>query len=423
MIETLKNAWKIPDLRRRLLFTALILLIFRFGSVIPVPFIDTDVLGSMMQSNSDTIFGVFDMLSGGGLSQASIFAMSISPYINASIIIQLLTVAIPALERLAKEGMEGRKKLSQITRYTTVLIGLIQGFGFYTLIRSWGAIRIDNVFTALIIVLSFTAGCAFIMWLGEQITDKGVGNGISIILFAGIIAGIPSSVGSMIQNKTSNAELLIVAVLVLAAIMFVVFMNGSERRIPVQYAKRVVGRKMYGGQSSHIPLKVNMAGVMPIIFAQSICSLPSTIAMFVPSALSGEGFLGSLVRTLQPSTIWYGIIYFVLIIFFNYFYIAIQYNPIEMANNMKKNGGFIPGIRPGKPTADFITRTLSKITLMGAIFLGVIAVFPIVLNYGMHVQGLYFGGTTLLIVVGVALETVKQIESMMLMRNYKGFLE
>lgn len=423
MIETLKNAWKIPDLRRRLLFTALILLIFRFGSVIPVPFIDTDVLGNMMQSNSDTIFGVFDMLSGGGLSQASIFAMSISPYINASIIIQLLTVAIPALERLAKEGMEGRKKLGQITRYTTVIIGLIQGFGFYTLIRSWGAIRIDNVFTALIIVLSFTAGCAFIMWLGEQITDKGVGNGISIILFAGIIAGIPSSVGSMIQNKTSNAELLIVAVLVLAAIMFVVFMNGSERRIPVQYAKRVVGRKMYGGQSSHIPLKVNMAGVMPIIFAQSICSLPSTIAMFVPSALSGEGFLGSLVRTLQPSTIWYGIIYFVLIIFFNYFYIAIQYNPIEMANNMKKNGGFIPGIRPGKPTADFITRTLSKITLMGAIFLGVIAVFPIVLNYGMHVQGLYFGGTTLLIVVGVALETVKQIESMMLMRNYKGFLE
>lgn len=423
MIETLKNAWKIPDLRRRLLFTALILLIFRFGSVIPVPFIDTDVLGNMMQSNSDTIFGVFDMLSGGGLSQASIFAMSISPYINASIIIQLLTVAIPALERLAKEGMEGRKKLSQITRYTTVIIGLIQGFGFYTLIRSWGAIRIDNVFTALIIVLSFTAGCAFIMWLGEQITDKGVGNGISIILFAGIIAGIPSSVGSMIQNKTSNAELLIVAVLVLAAIMFVVFMNGSERRIPVQYAKRVVGRKMYGGQSSHIPLKVNMAGVMPIIFAQSICSLPSTIAMFVPSALNGEGFLGSLVRTLQPSTIWYGIIYFVLIIFFNYFYIAIQYNPIEMANNMKKNGGFIPGIRPGKPTADFITRTLSKITLMGAIFLGVIAVFPIVLNYGMHVQGLYFGGTTLLIVVGVALETVKQIESMMLMRNYKGFLE
>lgn len=423
MIETLKNAWKIPDLRRRLLFTALILLIFRFGSVIPVPFVDTDVLGSMMQSNSDTIFGVFDMLSGGGLSQASIFAMSISPYINASIIIQLLTVAIPALERLAKEGMEGRKKLGQITRYTTVIIGLIQGFGFYTLIRSWGAIRTDNVFTALIIVLSFTAGCAFIMWLGEQITDKGVGNGISIILFAGIIAGIPSSVGSMIQNKSSNAELLIVAVLVLAAIMFVVFMNGSERRIPVQYAKRVVGRKMYGGQSSHIPLKVNMAGVMPIIFAQSICSLPSTIAMFVPTALNGEGFLGTLVRTLQPSTIWYGIIYFVLIIFFNYFYIAIQYNPIEMANNMKKNGGFIPGIRPGKPTADFITRTLSKITLMGAIFLGVIAVFPIVLNYGMHVQGLYFGGTTLLIVVGVALETVKQIESMMLMRNYKGFLE
>lgn len=423
MIETLKNAWKIPDLRRRLLFTALILLIFRFGSVIPVPFIDTDTLGSMMQSNSDTIFGVFDMLSGGGLSQASIFAMSISPYINASIIIQLLTVAIPALERLAKEGMEGRKKLGQITRYTTVIIGLIQGFGFYTLIRSWGAIRTDNVFTALIIVLSFTAGCAFIMWLGEQITDKGVGNGISIILFAGIIAGIPSSVGSMIQNKSSNAELLVVVVLVLAAIMFVVFMNGSERRIPVQYAKRVVGRKMYGGQSSHIPLKVNMAGVMPIIFAQSICSLPSTIAMFFPNALTGEGFLGSLVRTLQPSTIWYGIIYFMLIIFFNYFYIAIQYNPIEMANNMKKNGGFIPGIRPGKPTADFITRTLSKITLMGAIFLGVIAVFPIVLNYGMHVQGLYFGGTTLLIVVGVALETVKQIESMMLMRNYKGFLE
>ncbi|MGI6029958.1 MAG: preprotein translocase subunit SecY [Eubacteriales bacterium] len=424
MIETLKNAWKLPDLRKRLLFTAFILLIFRFGSFIPVPFIDTGVLAAKMSESSDTIFGVFNMLSGGAMSQASVFAMSVSPYINASIIIQLLTVAIPALERLAREGLEGRKKLTQISRYTTVAIGLIQGYGFYTIIRSWGAIpsAVNNWFSALVIVLSFTAGCAFIMWLGEQITDKGVGNGISIILFVGIISGIPGGVGTLLANNTNVVLLAGIALVALAAVAFVVFMNESERRIPVQYAKRVVGRKMYGGQSSHIPLKVNMAGVMPIIFASSICSLPSTIIMFFPN-LDVNSFWGRVLMTLQPSSIWYGIIYFVLIIFFNYFYIAIQYNPVEMANNMKKNGGFIPGIRPGKPTADFITRTMSKITLMGSFFLGVIAVMPIIFNTGLHVQGLYFGGTSLLIVVGVALETVKQIEAQMLMRNYRGFLE
>ncbi len=421
MIETLKNAWKIPDLKRRILFTVMILLIFRLGSVIPVPFVDTEVLKAFMQSSSDTIFGVFDILSGGGLSQASIFAMSISPYINASIIIQLLTVAIPALERMAKEGMEGRKKITQITRYTTVGIGLVQGFGFYGIIRNQNAVSINNWFTTLVIVLTFTAGTALIMWLGEQITERGIGNGISIILFAGIVSGIPGSTLSLLKNS-SPIFLIIIAVLALAAIGFIVFMNDSERRIPVQYAKRMVGRKMYGGQSSHIPLKVNMSGVLPIIFASSIASFPATIAMFLPAPEVGS-FWYNFLATIQPSSIWYGIVYFILIIFFNYFYIAIQYNPIEISNNMKKNGGFIPGIRPGKPTSDFITKTLSKITLMGAMFLGVIAVMPIVISAGFKIQNFYFGGTSLLIVVGVALETMKQIEGKMVQRNYKGFLE
>jgi preprotein translocase subunit SecY len=421
MIETLKNAWRVPDLRRRILYTVMILIIFRFGSVIPVPFIDTAALAEFIKSSENTIFGVFDILSGGGLSSASIFAMSISPYINAQIIIQLLTVAIPALEQLAKEGLEGRKKLAQITRFTTVGIGLVQGFGLYKMLGNNGALAVDNFLTGIVIVLSFTAGCAFIMWLGEQITEKGIGNGISLILFAGIISGIPSGVYSLFKN-VHGAILALILVLALVAIAFVVFMNDSERRIPVQYAKRVVGRKMYGGQSTHIPLKVNMAGVMPIIFASSICSLPATIAMFFPTPEVGT-FWYTFLKTLQPSSIWYGVIYFLLIIFFNYFYIAIQYNPIEMANNMKKNGGFIPGIRPGKPTSDFIARTLSKITLLGAMFLGVIAIMPIFLNYGLKVQNFYFGGTSLLIVVGVALDTVKQIESRMLMRNYKGFLD
>ncbi len=426
MLGTMRNAWKIPELRKRILFTITMLLVYRIGAVIPVPFINPEALQAFLEAGSSTIFGYVDVLTGGAFSEATIFAMSITPYITASIIIQLLTVAIPALERIAKQGDEGRKKLAQYTRYATVVIGLIQGFGLYAVLRSqYGAITPDTAFTGFVIVLTFTAGTAFLMWLGEQINDRGIGNGISMILFAGIISRGPAMVASfssMIQSGAMEIWMVaIIAALTIVAVMFVVFMNNAERRIPVQYAKRVVGRKMYGGQNSHIPLKVTMTGVLPIIFAGSICTLPATIAMFFPAPEVGT-FWYSFQAALQPDSILYAILYFLLILFFNFFYTAMQFNPVEIANNIKNNGGFIPGLRPGKPTSDFIKRSLGKITVLGAMFLGVIAVLPILMS-GVMGLNFYLGGTSLLIVVGVALETVKQMESQMLMRHYKGFLE
>ncbi len=428
MFKILKNAWGIPELRKKMLYTLLLLVVFRFGSVIPVPWLNSAALASWVQEGGNTIFNIMDMFSGGAFSQATIFAMGISPYINASIIIQLLTVAIPALERLSKEGEEGRKKISKITRYITVVLAFVQAAGLYIGLNSANAVSNPGVFTFFVIVLSFTAGTAFLMWLGEEITEKGIGNGISMIIFAGIVSRIPhmamaiwqTFVGGDSKNYLAVLLILVFAILIIA---FVVLFNNGERRIPVQYAKRVVGRKMYGGQSTHIPIKVTMAGVIPIIFAMSLLAFPSTVVSLVsPNATSG--FAGWVLRFFNQSNIWYALIYFVLIVAFTYFYTAITFSPIEVANNMKKNGGFIPGIRPGKPTSDFISKVLSRITLVGAFFLGFIAILPIVLALiDSRLSTISIGGTSLLIVVGVALETVKQMESQMLMRHYKGFLE
>ena len=444
MIQTLRNAWKVQELRNKLLFTLFALLIFRVGSAVPVPFINTDVLADYMAANSASIFGLLNVMSGDAFAQATVFALSIQPYINSSIIIQLLTIAIPALERLAKEGgEEGKKKIASITRYTTLGIALIQAFGYYTLIKSYGVLATNSVWAAFVIVVAFTAGAAFVMWLGEQITEFGIGNGISIILFAGILSRGPSMVTTMIagvRNWASGATgenvlsmhpafipLIIIGMLLL--VLFVVFVSNAERRLPVQYAKRVVGRKMYGGQSTHLPIKVNMSGVMPIIFAQAIASIPATIGMFVPSAqVEGSGWYNFLKAF--DSTGWiYSIVYFLLIVMFSYFYNTIQFNPIEVANNLKKNGGFVPGFRPGKPTSDFLSKVISRITMIGALYLAVVALLPAITGGIMHACGstvgsrLAIGGTSVIIVVGVALETVKQLEAQLMMRHYKGFLE
>lgn len=432
MFETFRNAWKIADLRKKLLFTLFIVIIFRIGAAIPVPFIDADSLKALMDdmsANSSNLLGYFNMISGGGLEKATLFAMSITPYINASIIIQLLTVAIPPLERMAKEGEEGRKRIAQITRYTTIVLGLIQATAYFFYLKQSDILVYDEggalVFTAFVIILVLTAGSALMMWLGEQINDKGIGNGISILLFAGIVSRGPSMVMQLYQYLQLGGQYYIlvpvVVIIFILIIAFIVLMTDAERRIPVQYAKRVVGRKMYGGQSTHIPVKVNMSGVLPIIFASSFLSIPSTIDMFVNQ--TPGGFWDGFFQAFSPSGALYAVLYFLLIIFFSYFYVSIQYNPIEMANNLKKNNGAIPGIRPGKPTSDFISRIISKVVLIGALFLGVIAILPIVFGAVTGMGGLSLGGTSILIVVGVAIETVRQIESQMLMRHYKGFLE
>ncbi len=455
MIQTVRNAWKIPELRRKILFTVFALLIFRLGSAIPVPFINTsmvDGLGAYIGNMSGSIFGLINAMSGSAFAMATIFALGVQPYINSSIIVQLLTVAIPALERLQKEGgEEGKKKIAAITRYVTVGIALLQGFGYFSLIRYQGFLTGDlNVWLAgIIIVLSFTAGSAFVMWLGEQITEFGIGNGISIILFAGIISRVPhmvqtlwvglrNNIGGITADASGNAVLnlpwwgaVLIVAGILAIVILIVFISDSERRIPVQYAKRVVGRKMYGGQSSHIPMKVNMSGVMPVIFAQAIASLPATIAAFAGVTDKSEGFGGAFLRVFDANSLLYAVVYFLLILGFSYFYSTMQFNPIEVANNLKKNGGFVPGYRPGKPTADFIHRVLGKITLFGAIYLAIIALAPILatnvvglISGGAEVgKSLAIGGTSVIIVVGVALETVKALEAQMLMRHYKGFLE
>ncbi len=430
MLKTLRNAWKIPDLRKKMLYTILMLIIFRLGSFIPVPGINGEMIKEMMGGFNEGIQGLINNFSGGALERASIFAMSITPYINASIILQLLTVAIPALEKLSKEGEEGRKKIASYTRYVTVVLAFIQATGLYFSLQ--GAMADTGVFPYFIVAFTFTAGTAFLMWLGEQITDKGIGNGISMLIVIGIVSRGPAMIQSMkamvVQgggvNIQSVATIIAVLVIAIVAVGAVVLMNDSERKIPVQYAKRVVGRKSYGGQSTHIPLKVIMAGVMPIIFAVSIMSFPQTISMFVHGQNAPtEGVWAFILKIFSQTHPFYIICYFLLILFFTYFYTAIQFNPIEVANNMKRNGGFIPGIRPGKPTSDYIAKVLSKINLIGALFLAIIAIFPLLLAFIPSMSGISIGGTSLLIVVGVALETVKQLESQMVMRHYKGFLE
>ena len=419
----MRNAWKIDDLRKKILFTLVIILLYRLGNAVPVPYVDIDALGQYFNQMQNTVLGLLNVMSGGAFSNATIFALSIQPYINASIIIQLLTIAIPALERMSKEeGEEGKKKIASITRYTTVAIGLIQGFAYYWMIMKSGFLTADGsgIWAAIVIILTFTSGSALIMWLGEQITEFGIGNGISIILFASIVSRFPTSLYQMVTNAVNGTVAWWVDILLLigalAMIVLIVLINDSERRIPVQYAKRVVGRKMYGGQSTHLPMKVNMSGVLPIIFAQSIASLPATIAAF-----SGHSDSAWASTTSIP----YAIIYFLLIIFFAYFYSTIQFNPVEVANNLKKNGGYIPGFRPGKPTSEFIKKVLNKITLFGAIYLGIIAVVPILISHfstTADLSGISLGGTSIIIVVGVALETVRALEAQLLMRNYKGFL-
>ena len=428
MLQTLKNAWRIEELRKKILFTLLILALYRLGNAIPVPYVNVDALQAYFASLQNTVLGLLNVMSGGAFSQATIFALSIQPYINASIIIQLLCIAIPALERMSKEeGEEGRKKIASITRYATVAIGLLQGFGFFMLIRNYGLLKPEangNIWAAIVIVLTFTSGSALIMWLGEQITEFGIGNGISMILFASIISRFPTAIITTITNIIRGQLQWWVAVLMflgaLAIVILIVYVNDAERRIPVQYAKRVVGRKMYGGQSTYLPMKVNMSGVMPIIFAQSIASVPATIAAFTGKT---SGWVNTWFGT---NSIPYALIYLLLIIFFAYFYSTIQFNPVEVANNLKKNGGYIPGFRPGKPTSEFIQKVLNKITLFGALYLGVIAVTPILISHFSNaaaLTGLSLGGTSIIIVVGVALETIRALEAQMLMRNYKGFLD
>ena len=426
MFSTLHNAWKIPELRKKLMFTLLMLLIYRVGNVIPVPFINAEVLASYFDSTlSDTILGLYNAMSGSALKTASVLALGIQPYINASIIIQLLTVAIPALERMAKEeGEMGKKKIEKITRYTTIGLGVLIGFAYYTLLRNFEAnygmpiLTDDGILPAIVIILAFTAGSAIVMWMGEQITEFGIGNGISMILFANIISGLPGSVGVLTAMKWWQA--LIVVVAMAALIVLIVFVNDAERRIPVQYAKRVVGRKVYGGQSTNLPIKVAMSGVMPVIFAQSIVSIPATICTF-----TGVGEGNWWYDNLWSAQSWtYAIMYGLMIFFFSWFYSTIQYDPVEISNNMKKNGGFIPGFRPGKPTADFIHKVINKIVVFGAVYLAVVALLPIIGGNLMNsVRNLAIGGTSVIIVVGVALETVKALEAQMLMRHYKGFLD
>ena len=443
MIQTIRSAWKVQELRNKLLFTIFALLIFRVGSAIPVPFIDTESLKIYMASQSSSIFGLLNVMSGDAFAQATVFALSIQPYINSSIIVQLLTIAIPALEKMARdEGEEGKKKIAAITRYATVAIALLQAFGYYKLISYYELVA-DGLWPAFVIIFAFTAGSAFLMWLGEQITEFGVGNGISIILFGGIVARGPHMVSSMINGvrvwasgstSTTTASLHpafipLILVGILLLVVFIVFITNSERRVPVQYAKRVVGRKMYGGQSSHIPIKVNMSGVMPIIFAQAIASIPATIGMFVPSAQTEGSGWNTFLKVFDSNGLIYCVVYFLLIIVFSYFYNTIQFNPVEIANNLKKNGGFVPGFRPGKPTADFLARVINRLTMFGAIYLAVVALLPaitgnIMLAFGSSAgNSLAIGGTSIIIVVGVALETVKVLEAQLMMRHYKGFLE
>ena len=458
MIQTIRKAWGIPELRKKIIFTLLILLIFRIGNAITVPYVNVRALKAQLDVMGATILGLYNVMSGGAFATATVFALSIQPYINSSIIIQLLTVAIPALERLAKEGgEEGKKKIQSITRYATIAIAVLQAIGYYVMMQRYNLLApgADGIWPALVIIVTLIAGSSFVMWMGEQVTEFGVGNGISIILFAGILSRLPSMVGGMVDGvqtwsakragtltlegltsagysqaqaeATLNSAIAPWAVVLLiigmlALIVFIVFINDAERRIPVQYAKRQVGRKMYGGQSTNLPMKVNMSGVLPVIFAQSIASLPITVWSFI--GIPQEGTVSrSIYDAIDTKSIVYMVVYFIMIIGFSYFYSSIQFNPVEIANNLKKQGGFIPGFRPGKPTVDFIKRVLNKITMFGAIYLGIVAICPLIVGKIVGNQSVSIGGTSVIIVVGVALETVKALESQMLMRQYKGFLE
>ena len=458
MIQTIRKAWGIPELRKKIIFTLIMLLIFRIGNAITVPYINVDALKMQLDSMGATILGLYNVMSGGAFATATVFALSIQPYINSSIIIQLLTVAIPYLERLARDGgEEGRKKIQSITRYTTVGIAVLQAVGYYMMMKNYGLLAsgADGIWPALVIVVSLIAGSAFVMWMGEQITEFGVGNGISVILFAGIISRVPTMISGMVsgvqtwssvqkgtltleglmsvgyseaaaQNVLNSAmapwgvALLLVGIL--ALIVFIVFIQDAERRIPVQYAKRQVGRKMYGGQSSNLPMKVNMSGVLPVIFAQSIASLPITVWSFI--GIPAEGTISrAIYDAIDAQSAIYILVYFLMIIGFSYFYSSIQFTPVEIANNLKKQGGFIPGFRPGKPTVDFIKKVLNKITMFGAIYLAIVSICPILASKLIGNDSIGIGGTSVIIVVGVALETVKSLENQMLMRQYKGFLE
>ena len=428
MIQTIRKAWGVPELRKKIVFTLLILLIFRLGNAIPVPYINTTLLGNYLDSMSGTVLGLYNVMSGGAFAEATVFALGVQPYINSSIIIQLLTIAIPALERLARDGGEaGKKKIASITRYATVAIALLQGFGYYMICKNYNILEQQGIWPALVIIVSFVAGSSFVMWLGEQVNEFGVGNGISIILFAGILSRVPNMVtmgASYIRTKGSIGCLWIALLIVgmLAMVVLIVHVNEAERRIPVQYAKRQVGRKMYGGQASTLPMKVNMSGVLPIIFAQTIASLPATIWAFV--GIPEEGTVGrSIYNAIDTKSVLYQIVYFLMIIGFSYFYATIQFNPVEISNNLKRNGGFIPGFRPGKPTSDFMAKVLNKGARFGAIYLGIVAICPLIAGKLLGNSGLAIGGTSVIIVVGVALETVRALESQMMMRQYKGFLE
>lgn len=437
MFETMRNAWKTPELRKKLLYTLLIIVIFRLGCAIPVPFLDPNALSNIVQDGN--IFGYLDMLSGGALSKGTVFALSIQPYINASIIVQLLTYALPPLENLQKEGEEGRKKIQKITGYVALAISLVMSYAYYLTMRKMGAVDytsgFEGVFAAIVIMAVFTAGSNLIVFLGNLVNENGIGNGISIILFAGIVARCPRDVKDMVELAISDPNkyvfpVIFVLLIYVVMIGFIVLMNEAERRIPIQYAKRVVGRKQYGGQNTHIPVKIAMSGVMPIIFAMAFMSIPQTIEMFVaaptgdPATWSfGQKFYHGFLNFFNYSSGWYAVIYFILIIAFNYFYVSMQYNPIEIANNLRQNNGGIPGIRPGKPTSDFIQRVLSKITLIGAVCLGIIAIFPILFHMAVPAMNISMGGTSILIIVSVVLETVRTMESQMMMRHHKGFLE
>lgn len=420
MFSSMANIFRVEELKNKVLFTLAMLVVFRIGIHIPVPGVDVSKIEMLFQSGS--LFGMLDLFSGGALSKFSLFAMSITPYINASIIMQLMTIAVPTLEQWQKEGAEGRKKINQITRYGTVLLAFVQGFAMAMGLQAEGALLKPGIGSVLMIALTLTAGTVFLMWLGEQITDKGIGNGISLIIFCGIVARFPDGISVLVQYaKTGAAGWGSIAAFVAIAIfmlIFVIAIQQGMRKIPVQYAKRQVGRKMYGGQNSYLPLKVNQAGVIPVIFASSVLMFPPAVAQFVQidwvQAVAKQLAWGSWLNTL---------LYVVLIIFFTYFYTAVTFNVQEMADNLKKYGGFIPGIRPGKPTAEYLDRVMSRITLGGAIFLALIAVTPNIIGAITGIQGIYFGGTALLIVVGVALDTMKQIEAMVLMRHYQGFMK
>ncbi|NLZ36671.1 MAG: preprotein translocase subunit SecY [Clostridiales bacterium] len=428
MFQTLKNAWKVPELRRKMLFTLLILLLYRIGAVIPVPFVSSDRMHALMSMGSGSMFQYLNIMSGEAFSRANLFALAVSPYITAQIIMQLLTVAIPALEKLSKLGEEGQKKIQQITRYVTVALGLITSYGYYMYMRNNNILTNNGIFEAFVIIACYTAGASLIMWLCSKVDEHGIGNGINMVLFSNIVSSGSNIIGTLIgfvqQYKILGVLLdIVILIAMIAIIVFVVFVTNSERRIPIQYAKRTVGRKMYGGQSSNLPLKLNMNGVLPIIFANSVVAIPSTIAMVFPPKPGGFG--EKLVNFLGYNSWFYIVVFFILIILFSFFYITISFNPVEVSNNLKKNGGSIPGIRPGKPTSDYIARVLNRVTLIGALFLDVIAVLPLVVNMvtGSSLGSLAFGGSSLLIVVGVVLETARGLEAQMTMRHYKGFLE